>query len=53
MTRIYMVDHMGAAELCGFGLNRTLPCNKPVLLGGTTYTALGSQYLFNYVERFT
>jgi hypothetical protein len=53
MTTIYVVDYMGAAELCGFGLNRTLPCNKPVLLGGKTCIALGSQYLFNYVERFT
>ena len=50
---MYMVHNMGAAELFRFCLNRTLPSNEPLLLGGTTCVALGGQYLFNYVERFT
>jgi hypothetical protein len=53
MTTIYMVDNTGTAELCGFGLNKTLSCNMPMQLGGTTCIAVASQYLFNYAERFT
>jgi hypothetical protein len=53
MTTIYMFDSMGAVEHCGYVVIGTLPSNKPMLLWETNCIILGSQYLFNYVERFT